>query len=175
MTGCGGSVSVRSMPGEGATFTLLFPVHDDTRDRQQDGRPEIALGRTTGRALVVDDVKLNVALGEYLLKRLGWEVMGFTDSRDALDFFSRDPDQFDLVITDQTMPRLTGLELTRKALALRPGMPIIMATGYSELVDEAKAKAAGVRKFLTKPIDRATLIEAMNEIFSPPPATPPSP
>ena len=165
---CQGAISVRSTLGEGATFTLFFPVlrqlstlpeHAKRKDNEV---PEI-----NAKVLFVDDAELNVILGERVLKQIGCKVMALNDSRDALDVFRAVPEKFDLVITDQTMPYLTGLDLAKKMLAIRPDIPIIMLTGHSDLVDEQRAKAAGIAKFLMKPLNMEELAQAMAEILFP--------
>ncbi|MCX5876049.1 MAG: response regulator, partial [Deltaproteobacteria bacterium] len=163
-----GAISVRSTLGEGATFTLFFQVLAQSNTQSEEiKKEESALFRINAKVLFIDDAELNVILGECVLKQIGCAVMGLTDSRDALEVFRAVPEQFDLVITDQTMPYLTGLELTKKMLQIRPDIPIIMLTGHSDLVDEQRAKAAGIAKFLMKPISMEEIARAMGEIFLP--------
>jgi PleD family two-component response regulator len=161
-----GAISVRSALGEGADFTLFFPVveHSNTQPEEMK-QEENALPKIRAKVLLLDDAELNVILGECILKQIGCEVMGLTDSRDALDVFRAVPEKFDLVITDQTMPHITGLNLAKKMLTIRPDLPIIMLTGHSDLVDEQRAKAAGITKFLMKPISMEEIALAMGEIL----------
>jgi len=165
---CQGAVSVRSSLGEGAAFSLFFPVLEQPRtlpeERKIEDKP---VPKIRAKVLFVDDAELNIILGECILKQIGCEVMALADSRDALDVFQAVPEKFDLVITDQTMPHLTGLELAKKMLAIRPALPIIMLTGHSDLVDEQRAKAAGIAKFLMKPISMEEIAQAMEEILLP--------
>ena len=161
-----GAISVRSTLGEGTTFTLFFPVlNQSSAVPGETKREEIAVSKISAKVLFVDDTELNVILGECILKQIGCEVMALSDSRDALDVFRAVPEKFDLVITDQTMPYLTGLDLAKKMLAIRPDIPIIMLTGHSDLVDEQRAKAAGIAKFLMKPISMEEISQAMGEIL----------
>ncbi len=104
-----------------------------------------------GRILLVDDEDIQVRTMTAMLERLGFQVVGKTDAREALREFRRLPEDFDLVITDQNMPRLTGEKLAGKILRLRPDMPIILCTGYSEQMNEETAKAKGIRAFVMKP------------------------
>ena len=159
-----GAIHVQSRLGEGTTFTLFFPALE-TVTKQEEQKPEPPLPRIRARVLFVDDVEFNVALGRHILKRIGCDVVALTDSREALDHFCADPEKFDLVITDQTMPYFTGFELAQKMLAIRPNLPIIMVTGHSEIVNEKKAKSIGIQKFLMKPMDIATISRAMEELL----------
>ncbi|OGQ87408.1 MAG: hypothetical protein A2512_01595 [Deltaproteobacteria bacterium RIFOXYD12_FULL_56_24] len=168
ITSCQGAISVRSSLGEGATFTLFFPVLEQTIPLLEGAeKAENVLPRINARVLFVDDAERNVTLGESVLKQIGCTVMALTDSREALDVFGAVPEKFDLVITDQTMPHLTGLELAKKMLAIRKDIPIIMLTGHSDLVDEQRAKAVGIAKFLMKPISMEEIAQAMGEILLP--------
>jgi CheY-like chemotaxis protein len=152
--------------GEGAAFTLFFPVLAQANPQPEEkAREENVVPKVNAKVLFVDDAELNVILGERVLKQIGCEVMALTDSRDALDVFRAVPEKFDLVITDQTMPYLTGLDLAKKMLQIRPGIPIIMLTGHSDLVDEQRAKAAGMATLLMKPIGMKELAQAMEEVL----------
>ena len=92
-----------------------------------------------------------------MLASLGYRVEAFTSSLDALRAFQEDPEGFDLVLSDMTMPSMTGLEMAQKILALRPDIPFVLCTGFSEMIDGEKSKAAGIRKFVMKPIVKADL------------------
>ncbi|MEW6500352.1 MAG: ATP-binding protein [Thermodesulfobacteriota bacterium] len=161
-----GAIMVRSVVGEGSTFTLFFPVHEESAAlAETTADPQAHLPRFNCTVLLVDDIRLNVVLGEYTLRRLGCTVVGFTDSEEALKTFRAAPGRFDLLVTDQTMPQLTGIELATEVLKIRPDLPIIMATGHSETVDENKALASGIRKFLMKPVTLDTVSQAMSDLF----------
>ena len=169
ITSYNGAIHVQSGLGEGTTFTLFFPIVEELA-RQEVAKAVLPLPRLHGQVLFVDDVEFNVALGKHILKRLGCDVVALSDSREALDHFCADPEKFDLVITDQTMPYFTGFELAKKMLAIRPNLPIIMVTGHSEIVNEEQAKSIGIQKFLLKPMDIATISKAMEEILCSVPA-----
>ncbi|MGV1098453.1 hybrid sensor histidine kinase/response regulator [Thiovibrio sp. JS02] len=166
MTGYGGAVSVQSRPGEGSTFTLFFPVIEQNA-QQDEKKNEPGVPRLHGRVLLVDDEEFNVVLGRHMLERAGCEVVACTDSREAMSRFLAAPDEFDLLVTDQTMPCFTGFALAGKMLAIRPDLPIILVTGHSEIVNEEMAKAIGIRKFLMKPMDLATISRAIEELLGP--------
>ena len=99
------------------------------------------------------------------LQSLGYRVTSFSNSLDALEAFKVEPDRFDLLITDLTMPKITGLELAEKVFEINPDMPVILCTGFSELVSKEKAEALGIKDFLLKPVLRKELSNAIRRIF----------
>ncbi|MGZ6274797.1 MAG: response regulator, partial [Syntrophales bacterium] len=103
------------------------------------------------RILFVDDEKPLVDLGKGMLESLGYSVTIKTNSLEALETFRAQPDAFDLIITDVTMPGMTGIELAKELMAIRSDIPIILCTGFSELIDEKQAKEMGIREFVMKP------------------------
>ena len=165
-----GEITVLSKPGHGANFTVYLPVTKQEVIEEEKEREETALPIINKRVLFVDDALFNVQLGREMLSSLGCEVVGVCDSEEALQLFRDDPDHFDLVVTDQTMPKMTGMKLARKLLELRPGLPIIMVTGHGDLVTETQAAEIGVREFLMKPLRLDTLAQAMGRAISHVPA-----
>ncbi|HIJ77882.1 MAG: response regulator [Desulfobulbaceae bacterium] len=163
----GGAVFVESRTGQGSIFTLFFPVVDGEVVVDPENEETKVLPDLGKRVLIVDDVGLNVSLAENILKSIGCSVAGFLDSTQALAAFAAAPAKFDLIITDQTMPGMTGLELAQKALAIRPDIPVVMVTGYSDMVDEHKATAAGVSRLLFKPVELEAMIEVITELLTP--------
>ena len=115
--------------------------------------------------LVVDDEPLLVRISTKLLEELGHSVTGTTDSRDALEKFRAHPEKFDLLITDQTMPGLSGAELAKEVLAIKPSMPIIMCTGHFDVVSEEDALAMGITKYVFKPLTGNELLDAVTEVL----------
>ena len=113
------------------------------------------------------DEEALVRLGTRILEKFGYEVVCFTDSSAALDAFRRDLGAFDVVLTDQTMPSMSGLELTREIQRLEPGFPVILITGYSELVDRETALEAGAHAFLMKPYRAMELAGAVEAALAP--------
>lgn len=157
-----GAVTVRSTKDEGSCFEILLPVADAQPSRVKQATP--AKLTVKGRALVVDDeAPLAEVIGE-MLERIGYEVDVYSDSGNALQHFLASPDDFTLLITDQTMPGLTGGELSKIVLKHRPDMPVILCTGYSEKLSPEEAKAIGIRQYLLKPVLREDLDKALNSI-----------
>lgn len=117
------------------------------------------------RILFVDDEEVLAIMAETMLKRLGYGVVSTTSSAEALRLFREDPSEFDLVITDYTMPYLTGLALAKKLLAIRPDIPIILCTGFSENVSDEMAKKAGIKEFIQKPLVRREMVAAIRGVL----------
>jgi len=166
-----GVVTVYSQPGVGTVFHLYFPADtDETVAAAANAGPVVARGKGE-RILLVDDEELLVLLGRKTLVALGYEVEATTDPLVALEMVRAEPFRFVLVITDQTMPHLTGLELASRLLQIRPGLPIILQTGFSLSLTAATARAAGIRQLLHKPASVQTLGAAIHAAVtnSPPP------
>jgi len=119
------------------------------------------------RVLFVDDEILQTKAMSRLLEHLGYEVRAMTDPVEALRTFRGDPAAFDLVILDQTMPRMTGGELATELLELRPSLPIILCTGFSEGLTEGQAAALGIRAFLWKPFSVREIAAAIRQALAP--------
>lgn len=158
-----GHITVESEPGKGSTFTVYFP-------KVAGGPPSDAVSDETlptgaERILFVDDEESLVEVGEEILAELGYEVMSQTSSAEALALLRDDPSRFDVVITDQTMPELTGLELAKEILAIRPDLPVILCTGFSHTVDADSAKAAGIKAYLMKPLTKRELAKTIRKVL----------
>jgi DNA-binding NtrC family response regulator len=117
------------------------------------------------RILFVDDEESVVDLNHQRLTRLGYQVKSTTKPLEALEWFKADPDQFDVIITDMTMPHMTGDRLIKEILAIRPHMPTIICTGYSEKMSEKQAVALGARKYLEKPMETRELAVSLREVL----------
>ena len=152
-----GHIIVETETGQGSTFKILFQSVEETA--QTRARTEAALKRAAhekgggGWILVVDDEHAIAGLMRDILKSWGYEVACLTDSTKALERFRESPDLFDLVITDQTMPKMTGMELAAHLREIRKDTPVILCTGYSELVDEEGARDLNIRGYLHKPLE----------------------
>ena len=111
------------------------------------------------------DEEAVVQIGRKMLERLGYEVITSTDGSEALEIFRSQPEQFDLVITDQTMPNITGAELAQELMRIQPDIPVILCSGFSELIDQEKAKAIGIREFVMKPIITRDIGETIRKVL----------
>jgi PAS domain S-box-containing protein len=160
----GGTITVSSELGRGSSFTVYLPKHREDGARGSTGG-EGAIPRGHERVLFIDDEEDVAAIGDQMLTRLGYHVTSRTSSRQALALFRLNPSDFDVVVTDQTMPELTGVELAEEILALRPDMPIIMCTGFSHVVDADSAKAAGIRAFVVKPLSKKEIAQTIRGVL----------
>lgn len=161
----GGSIECTSVPGEGTAFQVLLPALESF------GRPEppaTAVESIRGRILFVDDEPDVVRMAREMLESLGYEVEGRTSSRQALEEFRAAPTRYDLVLTDQTMPDLTGEALVREIRQLRPEMPVILCSGYHERMGPETASKLAIQACLQKPIDIETLSRAVRVALAPP-------
>ena len=152
----GGKIVVETEVGDGTAFHLFFPVTQEQSVVSRQEIPVLPGGKES--ILLVDDEELIVFTEKEILKRQGYVVSAHKSSVAAMELFRKNPDDFDLLITDQTMPGLTGMELAERILQIRPGFPIILCTGYSSKVDKAKAEEQGIRFFATKPLNMYDLV-----------------
>lgn len=159
----GGKIFVDSEPGKGTIFHLYFPVVETESEEESQNIGYLPNG--TERILFVDDEKMIVKMWSSILSRQGYEVTPCGNSAEALETFRPAPDKFDLVITDQTMPNMSGAELAVELLKIRPDIPIILCTGYSSLIDEAKVKDIGILEFLMKPLDSKQLTSTIRKVL----------
>jgi nitrogen-specific signal transduction histidine kinase len=146
----GGTLTVSSQVGQGTVFHLFFPKVEDAKKDSLESLSVVSKGK--GRVLFVDDEQTLVELVQQILEYLGYEVISRTNPMEALELFRSQPDRFDLVITDYTMPQMTGVALAKEILNIRPDAPIILCTGYNEMVTEENARLTGVREFIMKPV-----------------------
>jgi CheY-like chemotaxis protein len=160
----GGNIRVQSDIGKGAAFHVYLPL----LEKAQDPEPEIEmtpLPTGTQHILLVDDEKAIVHLEKQMLERLGYQTSVFTSSREALAAFKTDPSRFDLFITDMNMPNMNGIQLATELIAIRPDIPIILCTGFSERIDNKKAQAQGIRALLMKPVGMNDLSQKVREVL----------
>ncbi len=148
----GGFIHVDSSPGQGTTFTLYFPVTSDVETSEGlDAETNLPTG--TESILFVDDEQYVADVSGSMLGHLGYKVTIMTNSVEALDLFKAHPDEFDMVITDQTMPKVSGVELAKEIFRIRPKIPVILCSGYSATVSEEAAMEGGIRAFCMKPME----------------------
>lgn len=160
----GGTIIVESKVGVGTQFHVYLPLIKETTEQRKEEAAEPAVGGK-GRILFVDDEEMLVQLGKDTLSALGYEVIGKKSSTDALRLFHSKPYHFDLIITDMTLPNMTGVDLAREILKIRSDIPIILCTGFSENISEEKAKNIGIRKLIMKPVPMVTLSKAIREVL----------
>ena len=158
-----GAVTLESEVGKGTTVHVFLPWVQAAQKSEFIAPGEITRGNE--RILLVDDEEIQVRSLQHMLERFGYRITGKTDPRQALEAFRTQPDAFDLVITDQTMPELTGAVLAWELLRLRPDLPIILATGFSDAIDEEGARALGVRDFAMKPLNVRDLAERIRKVL----------
>ncbi|MEZ4524786.1 MAG: PAS domain S-box protein [Desulfobacterales bacterium] len=156
----GGKIKIASTPGSGTCFEIYFPQIEE--DASISGiTAQSCPPRGSERVLLVDDEEQIVQMLSQMLRHLGYQVTDTSNSLEALKIFSERPDAYDLVITDQTMPDMTGFQLAQKMREIRPGIPVVLCTGFSSGVSEKKAKESGIREFIMKPVVKKDLAEAL--------------
>lgn len=160
----GGWVTVTSQPDEGSVFTVFLPIIEKPIEVIDRSKPETALGGTE-RILFIDDEAVQGELARESLSSLGYRVRVFSDSIAAWDHFQSHADEYDIVVTDLTMPKMTGDVLTQQIHRLRPKMPVIMCTGFSETMDQEQIEAMGLRALLHKPVVARELTRTIRDIM----------
>lgn len=159
----GGDITVESTVGKGTAFHVYLPLVDAEIQVDPENRLEIQKG--TESILLVDDEKAAVDITQKMLEKFGYKVTSTTSSREALEIFLGNPAAFDLVITDMTMPNMTGDELAKEILSSAPEMPVILCTGFSDNINEEKSKSLGIRCFILKPIIMNKLAKKIREVL----------
>ena len=158
-----GAITITSELGKGSTFSVFFPAIDK---EEQPAELDSAINVTpTGKEhiLVVDDEDHLLVMYDRQLRRLGYEVTCSSNPEEVLELFRTDPLKFDLVITDFTMPRMTGIELAKELGSIRPGLPIILCSGVSQVVSDTESKRAGIQTVIYKPIRRPEIAQAIRK------------
>lgn len=160
----GGTIIVESSPGKGSAFSVFLPAIESEVTDQAD-QPQLVI---TGneRILFVDDEDFQADIGKRMLERLGYRVTAKTNSVEALDLFRQTPDEFDLVITDMTMPNMTGDVLARKLISIRPDIPIIVCTGYSARINPDIIKEIGIKAMAMKPVVMKDIAQMIHRVLS---------
>ena len=159
----GGTIHVQSTLGKGSTFSAYFPQIEEETEKESEKPQFIVKG--SERVLFVDDEPFLAEIGREGLSALGYEVTVRTSSIEALHAFRARPERFDLVITDMTMPNMTGVQLADEILKVRPDIPIILCTGYSEAIDEEKSKKFGIRAFIMKPVSLEEVARTIRKVL----------
>jgi CheY-like chemotaxis protein len=155
----GGAITVKSEPGKGSTFEVFLPrLENGAAEKELAGEP---IQRGSERILLIDD---EVDLADMLrtsLEQLGYTVAPYNSGEKALEAFRAGPEKFDLILTDQVMPDMTGIDLAREILSTRPGIPVILLTGFGMGATASRAKAAGITEYLAKPASTRVLSAAI--------------
>lgn len=163
VTECGGLVTVYSEVGKGATFKVYLPLIAEKPSFESENKPSIAIGHE--RILFVDDEESILHVGKRILEQIGYTVTAVGGSMEALELFEKNPGSFDLVITDMTMPFMTGDELAAGLMRVRQDIPIIILTGYSEKLTKENALSLGIRAYMGKPLLKSEMAETVRRVL----------
>jgi PAS domain S-box-containing protein len=164
--GLGGDIRVYSEPNVGTTFHIYIPCIEQERLPDTDKAvAHIVEQGGNEHILLIDDELPIIKMIQQMLERLGYRVTPRTSSVEALELFRVRPDAFDLIITDMTMPNMTGTDLSEQILKVRPDIPIVLCTGFSEFITEKKARAMGIREFVMKPVVKSKLSAVLRRLL----------
>ncbi len=161
----GGNIQVQSTPGQGTLFTIYLPTVPALKKQTEEKSAEHYLPSGDERILIVDDDRMIVEMMEQMLCHMGYEVTSCLDSVECLKVFQEQPEDFDVLITDMTMPKLSGDMLAAEVLKLRSDMPVILCTGFSHQMDEQKAMAMGIGEYVMKPILIEDMAKALKKVL----------
>lgn len=161
----GGAIRVHSIEGQGTRFELYFPRCTDEISAPLEERQHLYQG--SGRILFVDDDPAVAKMAQEMLERLGYHVVALTSSSAALEVLRAAPDQYDLLITDKTMPGMNGFELATETHIIRPDLPVIMVTGFSDTEDSEKARALGIQELIMKPLLLPEIAGKIEKLLNP--------
>ncbi len=163
VTGMKGGISVTSQPGVGTTFYIYLPIAKEKYPASATPPVQESIVAGNEQIMVVDDEEAIRDLLRAIFAGAGYRVFDYTDGREAWEAFRQEPDRWNLIVTDQTMPFMTGEELAVRAIKLRPEIPVILCTGYSESISEEKALALGIKDYLHKPISLNKLLASVRK------------
>ena len=159
----GGDITFESKEGHGTTFHVYLPLVDVAVSSAEKIKVDIPKG--TESILLVDDEKAAVEITKRMLEKFGYRVTSTISSLEALEIYKNNPSEFDLVITDMTMPGMTGDTLAKKIMSITPGKPVILCTGFSDNINEEKAKELGISFFILKPIIMSELAKTIRKVL----------
>ncbi len=159
----GGAIKAYSEPGKGAIFNVYLPIIASKIEPEVEVEGVLAKG--SEHILFVDDEKPLVDIGKLMLEQLEYRVTTRTSSIEALELFRAKADEFDLVITDMTMPNMTGDELAREMILIKPEIPVIICTGYSARINQQQAAAIGIRALVMKPVVKREIAAKVRKVL----------
>ena len=159
---CGGHITVDSSPGAGSVFRVYFPRFEPVLEETGGGGD---LPRGAERVLFVDDEDFQLNLAKKSLGALGYKVTVITDPALALEEFRARPGDYDLVITDMTMPQMSGIDLAKEIKSIRTGIPVVLSTGYAQMLSEKPAAKLGVEAVVAKPVPLRTMAETIRNVL----------
>lgn len=164
-----GAIDVETEVGKGTTFRIFFPLLPDSAsvagdEKKQPGDTPV-IKRGNEHILLVDDEPMLTELGKESLESFGYRVTTTASAKEALNLFLADPNGYDLIVTDQTMPEMTGVILAKEAMSARPDVPVILCTGHSAVLNTDKVFALGIKSLLMKPLDSDRLAEEVRKVL----------
>ncbi len=166
--GLNGAIEVESSPGKGALFRVFIPVAESGEPKALEGKeeePEISIDGNGRTVMFVDDEEMICSIFKTMLESAGFSVQVFMDGQSALSAMMKDPHGWDILITDMTMPGLSGADLAKEARKLNPDIPIILCSGYSDILTDELLHSLKINAFLSKPVSRNTLFKALSRLF----------
>lgn len=162
----GGHIIVESEPGHGTSFSLYFPLSErNSYEESPSAGDDISIVHGNEKIILVDDEETILDAGSKFLSANGYQVNCYSSPHKALEELKQQPDRYDLIITDMTMPKMTGTELAKQVFVIRPDMPIILCTGHSEQINKSQALSAGFRSYYEKPINLKNLLTAIRDVL----------
>ncbi len=161
---CKGGIKLESAPGKGTRITLYFPLH--TPQKKQKTAETAAIQPGKGRVMLVDDEQMLVDLGKMMLEKLGYQALTLKSPREALDIIKKNPEKFDIVLTDLTMPDIKGTQLAEKIKNIRPDLPVILVTGFSNITTTEKANSTFIDAVLSKPLSINALATTLQKFIN---------
>ena len=164
VTAMGGAIQVYSEPEKGTQFHVYFPIEEDSFEKQNIQTKTLIQGGTE-QILLVDDEQAILTMEKRMLERLGYQVTSHTGSLEALEAFRANSNKFDLVITDMAMPNMPGDKLSTELTKIRPAIPVLLCTGFSENMSEERVASLGIKGFLLKPILMNDLAQKIREVL----------